>query len=142
MKKYEIWNGKTPINKVSAEEVLKDREDIRINLGDVFLVVDEYEIVSEIQFGHLIKSSYKMPIDYTLEQVAQAYVDNLNIGGEGSMPLDNMNLIKEQADKIDILNEQSSKLLLEKAKNEIQINNLNKNLANVTLELAKVKGGM
>ncbi|MBO3443421.1 hypothetical protein [Clostridium sp. CCUG 7971] len=45
-------------------------------------------------------------------------------------------------DEISILNEQNSKLLLDKAKNEIQINTLNKNLANVTLEVAKMKGGM
>ncbi|MGX4600236.1 hypothetical protein [Faecalimicrobium sp. JNUCC 81] len=45
-------------------------------------------------------------------------------------------------DKISILNEQNSKLLLDKAKNEIQINTLNKNLANITLEVDKMKGGM
>lgn len=141
MFRYVIWDGVSPINNVPSEKVL-EREYLKNNLGDIFYIINEYDLPTEICIGINIKSTYKMPIDYTLEQVAKEYVDNMNIGGTNSTPLDNMNLIKEQTDKIDILNEQSSKLLLEKAKNEIQINALNKNLANVTLELAKVKGGM
>lgn len=45
-------------------------------------------------------------------------------------------------DKIDILNAQNANLLLDNAKKEIEINTLNTNLANVTLEVAKIKGGM
>lgn len=44
-------------------------------------------------------------------------------------------------DKIDILNAQNANLLLDNAKKEIEINTLNKNLANVTLEVAKMKVG-
>ena len=52
--------------------------------------------------------------------------------------------LTEQAEKIAILEEQNSKLLLDNAKKEIEINNTNKNIANVTLEVAKLKieGGM
>lgn len=44
--------------------------------------------------------------------------------------------------KIDILNAQSANLLLDNAKKEIEISTLNTNLANITLEVAKIKGGM
>lgn len=43
--------------------------------------------------------------------------------------------------KIDILNAQSANLLLANAKKEVEINNLNNNLANITLEVAKMKVG-
>jgi hypothetical protein len=142
MKRYEIWNGETPINNIPAIDVLNGSDEIKRNLHDIFYTVDEYGVANEICIGLNIKSTYKMPIEYTLEQVAQAYVDNLNIGGTGSMPIENMNLIKEQADKISILNEQSSKLLLDNAKKEVEINTLNKNLSSMTLEVAKIKGGM
>lgn len=45
-------------------------------------------------------------------------------------------------DKISILNEQNSKLLLDSAIKTNEINALNKNAANLTLEIAKMKGGM
>lgn len=50
-------------------------------------------------------------------------------------------LIVEQSKKIDILNAQNANLLLDNAKKEIEISTLNKNLANVTLEVAKMKVG-
>lgn len=44
-------------------------------------------------------------------------------------------------DKIDILNAQNANLLLANAKKEVEINTLNNNLANITLEVAKMKVG-
>lgn len=109
MFKYVIWDGKSPINNVPSEKVL-EREYLKNNLGDIFYITNEYGLVSEICIGINVKSAHKMPIDYTLEQVAKEYVDNMNIGGESSTPLGNMNLIKEQEIKIGTLKKENEEL--------------------------------
>lgn len=49
---------------------------------------------------------------------------------------------KESNKKIDTLNSQNANLLFDNAKKEIEIKNLNKNLANTILEVAKMKVGV
>lgn len=69
-----VWNGTTPINGIPAEEVLAQRDDIRRNLNDVFIVEDGYGNVTEIQFGRTIKANYQMDPELTLDQVAAQYL--------------------------------------------------------------------
>lgn len=70
-----VWNGTTPINGIPAEEVIANREDIKRNLNDVFIVEDGYGNVTEIQFGRTIKANYQMDPELTLEQVAAKYLE-------------------------------------------------------------------
>ncbi|MGL4731247.1 MAG: hypothetical protein ACRCW0_06655 [Clostridium sp.] len=49
---------------------------------------------------------------------------------------------KESNKKIDTLNSQNANLLFDNAKKEIEIKNLNKNLANTILEIASMKAGV
>lgn len=70
-----VWNGTTPINGIPAEEVISNREDIKRNLNDVFIVEDGYGNVTEIQFGKTIKANYQMDPELTLEQVAAKYLE-------------------------------------------------------------------
>lgn len=74
MLKVQLWDGVSPINNVSAEEILANRKDIAANIEDVFLVVNEHDVVSEIQFGKTIASNYGMEPGMTTLEIAQAYL--------------------------------------------------------------------
>lgn len=140
MLRVEIWNGKTSINGVSAEEVLKNRKDIACNLNDIFLVINEHDVVTEIQFGKTIATNNKIDLNKSLQEIADEYL--IIKGNEDEAKAKDQITLENQAKKIDILNAQNANLLLDNAKKEIEINTLNTNLANVTLEVAKIKGGM
>ena len=74
MARVEIWNGKTAINNVPAEKVLANRQDLANALGDIFLVVDDYGKVTEIQIGSIIASNYGMEPGMELQAIADAYM--------------------------------------------------------------------
>ena len=74
MARVEIWNGKTAINNVPAEKVLANRQDLANALGDIFLVVDDYGKVTEIQIGTTIASNYGMEPGMELQAIADAYM--------------------------------------------------------------------
>ena len=74
MARVEIWNGKTAINNVPAEKVLANRQDLANALGDIFLVIDEYDKVTEIQIGSIIASNYGMKPGMELQAIADAYM--------------------------------------------------------------------
>ena len=75
MAKIKIWNGDTSINGVSAEQILANREDLRLSLGDIFLVVDDSEeVVSEIQIGKIISSIYGFEAGLSLQEIADKYM--------------------------------------------------------------------
>ena len=76
MSKVKIWDGKTSINGISAEEILANRNDLARALGDIFLVVDDSEeIVSEIQIGKIISSNYGFETGLSLQQIADKYME-------------------------------------------------------------------
>lgn len=140
MLRVEIWNGKTPINGVNANVILENRKDIACNLNDIFLVINEHDIVTEIQFGKTIATNNKIDPGKSLQEIAEEYLI-IKKSEEDNEIKEQINL-EEQSKKIDILNSQNANLLLDNAKKEIEINYVNKKLANVTLEIAKMKGGM
>lgn len=74
MLKVKVWDGESPINGVPAAEVLAVRKDIVNNLDDVFLVLDEHDVVSEIQFGKIIASNYGMQTGMSTLQIAEQYL--------------------------------------------------------------------
>lgn len=74
MARVEIWDGKTAINNIPAETVLANRQDLVNALGDIFLVVDDYGKVTEIQIGATIASNYGMEPGMELQEIADAYM--------------------------------------------------------------------
>lgn len=137
MLRTEIWDGTTPINGVSADVILENRKDIACNLNDVFLVINEHDIVTEIQFGKTIAANNNINPGKSLKEIADEYL----IIKERETK-EEENTTKEQSNKIDILNAQNANLLLVSAKKEVEISALNKDLANITLEIAKMKVGI
>ena len=69
-----VWDEKSPINGVPAEQVLANRQDLVAAHGDIFLVVDEYDKVSEIQIGKVIASNYNMGVELGLQEIAEMYL--------------------------------------------------------------------
>ena len=74
MARVVIWDEVSPINGVPAETVLANRPDLRAAHGDIFLVVDNYNKVNEIQIGSTIAANYKMEPGMELQAIADAYM--------------------------------------------------------------------
>jgi hypothetical protein len=74
MQRAIVWDEVSPINGVEAEVVLANRDDLVRSHGDIFLVVDEYNQVSEIQIGTVIAANYGMEPGMELQAIADAYM--------------------------------------------------------------------
>ena len=68
------WDEVSPINGIPAETVLANRPDLVAAHGDIFLVVDAYGKVSEIQIGSTIAVNYNMEPGLGLQEIADAYM--------------------------------------------------------------------
>lgn len=105
--KYRIWNKIDEIIKgVSADYIIKSH-NIR-NDDEVFLVIDDYGKVNQIEIVRIIKSVYGFDPNLTAEETAQAYL-NLKKEEENNAIKDQETL-EEQAKKIDILEAEKEKL--------------------------------
>ena len=74
MQRVLIWDEVSPINGVPAERVLENRPDLVAAHGDIFLVVDAYDRVNEIQIGATIAANYGMEPGMELQAIADAYM--------------------------------------------------------------------
>ena len=74
MQRVVIWDEVSPINGVPAERVLENRPDLVAAHGDIFLVVDAYDRVNEIQIGATIAANYGMEPGMELQAIADAYM--------------------------------------------------------------------
>ena len=74
MAQVQIWDEQSPINGVPAETVLANRPDLVAAHGDIFLVVDDYDRVNEIQIGATIAANYGMEPGMDLQAIADAYM--------------------------------------------------------------------
>ena len=74
MARVQIWDEISPINGIPAETVLANRPDLRAAHNDIFLVVDNYGRVNEIQIGATIASNYNMEPGMDLQAIADAYM--------------------------------------------------------------------
>lgn len=74
MLKIKIWDEKSSINGVSAETILANRPDLVAASGDIFLVVDNYDNVREIQIGAIIASNFQMEAGLSLQEIAEQYL--------------------------------------------------------------------
>ena len=88
-----IWDGKTAINGVEAEEILANRRDLRNALGDIFLVENEYGRVFEIQIGNIIATNYGINPNLGLLDIARKY---MKIKEEERISQEEANLTAEQ----------------------------------------------
>lgn len=69
-----VWDEISPINGIPAETVLANRQDLVAAHGDIFLVLDNYNKVTEIQIGSTIASNYGMEPGLGLQEIADAYM--------------------------------------------------------------------
>ena len=74
MQRVIIWDEVSPINGIPAEKVLENRPDLVAAHGDIFLVVDAYDRVNEIQIGATIAANYDMEPGMELQAIADAYM--------------------------------------------------------------------
>ena len=74
MQRVVIWDEISPINGIPAEKVLENRPDLVAAHGDIFLVVDAYDRVNEIQIGATIAANYGMEPGMELQAIADAYM--------------------------------------------------------------------
>lgn len=131
MKTVKIWDGETSINGISAEEIISSREDLRASLGDI-LLLENNGFIEAIQIGSNIKRFYNMPVEYTLEQVRDSYLEEIEKQEKEQITLE------EQAIKIDTLEaekEALKKISIEQDKmlfdNIAEINNIKFNLGGI-----------
>lgn len=68
-----IWDKKEKINGVEAEEILKDNYDFQTS--EVFLVLDDYGRVTNIESANTIKSIYKLDKNLTALETAEKYLE-------------------------------------------------------------------
>ena len=69
-----VWDEVSPINGIPAERVLSNRQDLVAAHGDIFLVLDAYDRVTEIQIGSVIASNYGMAPGLSLQEIADFYL--------------------------------------------------------------------
>ena len=74
MANIQIWDGKTSINGISAEQILANRQDLANALGDIFLVVNGNGKVTGIQIGSIIASNYGFDSSLDIQGIADAYM--------------------------------------------------------------------
>ncbi|HBE9404968.1 TPA: hypothetical protein KNH94_000161 [Clostridioides difficile] len=68
-----IWDKKEKINGVSAEEILKGNYDFQTS--EVFLILDDYNRVTNIESVNTIKSIYKLDKNLTALETAEKYLE-------------------------------------------------------------------
>lgn len=73
--KYKIWDKSESINGVEASEILDSTPFFKTD--EVFLILDDYDIVTNIESCKIIKSIYKLDKNMTVEEVAEYYIKTL-----------------------------------------------------------------
>lgn len=72
MNKFKIWNKKDSINGIDAEYVIKSH-NIK-EYDTIFLIINEYDIVTQIETVNIIKSIFKLPVNLSAEETAIEYL--------------------------------------------------------------------
>lgn len=105
--KYKIWNKIDSINGVESNYILKK---YKVNSNDsIFLVIDDYNNVIELQFVNIIKSVYSLPNTLTDEEVAQEYL-RIKEEDQQKQKEEIENKLTQQ-DEIDALKKQNAELM-------------------------------
>ena len=119
MLKYKVWNRQDTINGVSAEEVIKS---LNIKESDEIFLILNGEIVTEIQFKHIIQSNLGFEGTLTCEEVAQKYIE--------------YRILEEERAKLEIvtIEKQQEQIASLKEENEMQ----EEMISNITYELMQI----
>lgn len=132
--KVYMWDKIVPINNNSAESILNRRNDLA---NDKVIIVEINGIIKNLECFKNIIANHNLSSCLSDVEVCDAY---LNILKQQEKQLDQDQIILEkQAKKIADLSKSNANMLIYNANKTKQINNLNKNLATLTLELAKLK---
>lgn len=71
----QLWNERTEINGISMEQILANRQDLQsAGVENIFLVVDEYDKVREIQIASTIAGNYGLDANLLVREVGEAYI--------------------------------------------------------------------
>lgn len=131
---YKIWNKKDTIIKgvsndyiIESNKILKDDE--------VFLIVDQYGNVKQIEIVRVIKGVYGLNPNLTATETAIAY---LNIQSDNNPEVNKPSILEEHSKKIDSLEAEIANSLLDSTNKDIKLKSLEKDLAELTL----IVGGM
>ena len=119
MLKYKVWNRQDTINGVSAEEIIKS---LNIKESDEIFLILIGEIVTEIQFKHIIQSNLGFEGTLTCEEVAQKYIE--------------YRILEEERAKLEIvtIEKQQAQIASLKEENEMQ----EEMISNITYELMQI----
>lgn len=121
--KYKIWNKKDKIKGTDAEYVIKSH-NIKES-DEIFLVIDDCGIITEIQFVDIIKSNLQLNKDLTAEETAQAYIDYKK--EEENNTIKEQISLEETSKKIEILQAENNRLKeVEKEQDKMIMDNLYK----------------
>ena len=130
---YKVWNKQDEINGVNAQEVKKS-----LNIQDsdeIFLILNEQGTITNVEFSQVIKANHGLDNGLSVDEVAQEYI---RIHKEEKDRIENEQASNEEKarDKIDILQAENADLLLDSANKDIQMKTLEKDLADLTLQIA------
>lgn len=129
--KYKIWNKQDSINNCNADYILKSLNAFKDD--EIFLVLDKHDNVIAIEIARIIKSVYKLNTNLTVQEVAQAYIAK-RLEQEQKMENDK-NTIEMQAEKIEVLEQEQADFLLDSIEKDSKLDKLDKDLAELTLEI-------
>ena len=73
MLRVEVWDEKSAINGVEAEEIFKSRRDLARARGDIFLVKQGDSVV-QIEIGATIKANLGLDFNLSIQEVADLYL--------------------------------------------------------------------
>lgn len=111
------------INGIDIDEVYRNREDIRFNKDDVFVIYDNYGIAKEIQFAKIIKSHYNLDVNLSIDEVIEKYLEikkqeeekiqheNITLEGQGKR----MDILQAEKEKLIKITKDQDKLLVDNA---------------------------
>jgi hypothetical protein len=99
--KVQIWDKKSSINGQEPEYFLKEK---MFSEGDVFLVLNEYNTITQIQSVNVIRANYGMPKELTSLEVAERYIGTIEEQNkqedEKVSAIEEMQLKQEEQEKI------------------------------------------
>lgn len=110
MKTVEVWDKISPINGISAKEVIDSQ---RIGISEEIFLVFNGEKVEEIQSKNTISSNYNIDSNLSCEEVAQKY---LEIKKEDELKSkEYLEKIEQDKNELEMLKIQNAKIIEELA---------------------------
>lgn len=126
---YFIWDKESPINGSSAKDVLASDSKF---INNIVVFFTENDKPNRHAFLCDIRLELNMQSE-TDEEVCQAYLKKIQLAEENTQK--EQVSLEEQAIKIDILQAENADILLDSANKDIKMKTLEKDLADLTLQI-------